>query len=90
MFILRKFNRYNIQENIILGDHYTLLTFEDSKEFEQFMTDKLIDCDDIVAFVIVDNENYHEIYGGQSAYIMNENGKTFANISLDRINDGLD
>jgi hypothetical protein len=86
MFILRKLTGFTEQENQELGDNYRVITYKDYKEFQVTKTllEETHDIENVTQFVIADGETY-PVYDGESAFIMTDRGKTFANITIPKI-----
>lgn len=85
MFVLRRTMNDGTERNFNLGDSYTLIdkdssrdAFEIHMKCEQFNPDK----GEIYAFVTGDNKYKGlPLYKGQKSYIMTSRGDTFANVS---------
>ena len=86
MFILRKCSDFTAQENQVLGDYYQLITEKDYKTFEQIhlLHEHEFESDNVYAFILADGEVI-PLYEDHDNYIVNESGKTFANISKSKV-----
>ncbi len=86
MFILRIYTAAEkVESNLILGKHYNIIKKEENPiEFERTLTEqfKRLNEDVIYAFIIYDHgSEIRPLYKDQTAYIMTDSGKTFANVS---------
>lgn len=89
MFTLRKIFKDGIQSNTYLGSSYNYIGKEESPtEFERAINTLLDTPNDgeregIYAFVTPeDGSTLYALFKSGSNYIMNEKGKTFANVSF--------
>jgi len=89
MFILRRILPSRMEEDTEIGEYYRLISKNSSpKEFEIFAKENQF-ADTVVAVVMfspvfhnpTDNETYMPIICDEAAYIMTENGQTFARIN---------